>query len=68
MSEQTERIAADLDALADELSDVAMAVLRAGLERIEDGSGERAARTERELRRARSSVEKAAHLLRALEP
>jgi hypothetical protein len=56
-----EELADRLDAIAEELSDLALDVLRQAVDR---GDGARPA-DEKRLSRARRAVEKAAHLLRA---
>jgi hypothetical protein len=57
-----EDLAERLDAIAEELAERAIEVLRAAVERGDDGRPDE----ERRLTQARRAVEKAAHLLRGL--
>lgn len=62
--EALEELARELDVIAERLSDQAMDVLRAALSEPAGSAAAEARATERLINRARSSVEKAARVLR----
>lgn len=64
VAERLEELAADLDRVAESFADVAMDVLRQAMSEQTPEAADAAKKTERVINRARTSVEKAARLVR----